>query len=346
MIQINDYTSKKITIIQFFCSIMVVMIHSYNLNQYFNLEADSLQYKIISFVENFISNGVARVAVPLFFIISAFLFFNGVHYTFRWFLTKYQKRIKSLLIPYMIWNIIGLLIYLIPYFIPSLRTFIPRYIDNITYKNIINGIFFYKYNFTFWFINNLIILIIFSPFIYLLLKNNILGKLFILLSLFTFILDYQIILIQPQSLCFFLIGSYLAIHKININNIKINKITSYLLLLVWFCLITISIITYNPFLQKISILLGILAVWFVYDFLNNKITIRKYMNYTFMIYAIHTFLLEVVKKTIIFFLGKTPIFSLINYFFAPIITITLIIFLSIFFKKTSPKVYNILTGLR
>ena len=67
----NNYLKNKITTISFLLMIMVVNIHSYNL-----LPIIPKGYN--TFIQDLFSQGFSRIAVPLFFIISGYLFFLNI----------------------------------------------------------------------------------------------------------------------------------------------------------------------------------------------------------------------------------------------------------------------------
>ena len=61
-----------------------------------------------------LSTCVGSVCVPLYFIISGFLFFyNGQVLTKEWYLNKIKSRSFSLLIPYLLWCTIALIVFTI-----------------------------------------------------------------------------------------------------------------------------------------------------------------------------------------------------------------------------------------
>lgn len=74
----NKSLSKKITIISFITMIMVVFLHANNL--VINLKAGNIKINrgYNSFIQDFFTQGITRVAVPIFFIISGYLFFLNV----------------------------------------------------------------------------------------------------------------------------------------------------------------------------------------------------------------------------------------------------------------------------
>ncbi len=99
------------------------------------------------------------VCVPLFFIISGFLFFykNG---SYR---NKLYKRMYSLGIPYLIWNILGIIIICFKHF--ALPKYFPKWNDWDTCLNSFLNIFRCSGtppDYPLWFIRDLIVIVIFS----------------------------------------------------------------------------------------------------------------------------------------------------------------------------------------
>ena len=94
---ISTKQSNKIKILSFCSIIFVVWMHAYYL--------ESERWPIIYFAQKFVAL-FADFAVPLFFIISGFLFFtnfNKVGGTANFFISKIKKRMRTLILPYVIW---------------------------------------------------------------------------------------------------------------------------------------------------------------------------------------------------------------------------------------------------
>lgn len=65
---------------------------------------------------------------------------------------KLKKKVTSLGIPYLLWNIWGLLFFIILTRIPGMPFSIYEgQIVHITLDNIVNGVFLHKFYFPFWF---------------------------------------------------------------------------------------------------------------------------------------------------------------------------------------------------
>lgn len=95
--------SKTIDALRFPMAVAVVILH-YSL---FIIRDTSgpLYFLCLSFQE-----GLCRLAVPCFFFISGFLFFHGLQsWSWEGWGCKLKRRVRTLLIPYLLWNAIALL---------------------------------------------------------------------------------------------------------------------------------------------------------------------------------------------------------------------------------------------
>lgn len=96
----NDKLSQKITNMGFVCAILVVAIHV--------PFADRMPMVQFLFRE-IVAEGVARIAVPYYFIVSGY--FLAQHFwTNGYYKIEVWKRIRSLVIPYFLWQIIGIIV--------------------------------------------------------------------------------------------------------------------------------------------------------------------------------------------------------------------------------------------
>ena len=349
----DKFLSYKIRAISFWAILLVVFLHAYNL--------DTKQQGIILtfpksynwFIQNLISNGLTRVAVPLFFIISGYLFFIKFDQNAPNYSSKILKRIKSLFVPYIICSLLGIIFYLILQSIPATQSFFTKQrVIDYDLLTLIKTIFITPIPYQLWFIRDLFVIVLFSKVWYELLKNLKWGLLIPVLLLW--LCDFESYNNALEALLFFLTGSYIALYSKSTTT-YIGKQRTVYFLFIWavFLLAKTGFLYFNAssilviFLQKMSILTGLIAVWNGYDYLsNNKQTNSSWYGITFFIYIFHEPLLTFFKKGLFFALGISESQYLLVYFVAPILTLGLIYLMGQFFKKNFTFIYEIITGGR
>ena len=106
----TDYLSKKIKILSFLAIVMVVLVHAYN-----QPERVLHAWKLVKTGENwnawaqlFISNGVARYAIPFFFLVSGWLNYRKASGAFG---ALAMTRLRTLALPYLLWSAISLFVF-------------------------------------------------------------------------------------------------------------------------------------------------------------------------------------------------------------------------------------------
>lgn len=176
--------SKTITIVRFPLIVAIVLIHTYisdqpNVGGVIMVPSGSLP--IFDTWEYILRQCIAELAVPTFFLISGFLFFYKTEtFTTGTYKYKLRKRFRSLLLPYLIWNLIYMgYVFIVQCFAPSLtspdRKMIADYslidfvdsfwhYDGVSYGGPIYG--------PLWFIRDLIVIDVLSPLLFFLIKKT------------------------------------------------------------------------------------------------------------------------------------------------------------------------------
>lgn len=99
---LTDYLSKKISRVSFICAVLIIVLHS-----------QGAPVKILTpvsrYCQELLCQGLARTAVPMFFVIFAFLLFRDFEFSWSWYKAKVCRRISSLLIPYLLWALFAVL---------------------------------------------------------------------------------------------------------------------------------------------------------------------------------------------------------------------------------------------
>lgn len=333
----SQYLSNKIKNISFILTILVVILHAYNIQN---------DISIVSFIQTFISYGIATIAVPIFFMISGYLFFYKFEPSLNNWIKKYKKRFKTLLVPFIIWCTGWMIVlYIVQLTSIGKGLFTNMIISEFSFKDIIKYTYVYPIPFQLWYISALIECVIISPIIYYLIKKigQISGYIF-------FILWISSILKYPIAL--FSIGAYLSIRNINLE-LKLNTLTYRAIVILFIILTGVKTylsyfdVSYINFLGNIVILLGVLSIWIGYDrhsnLWNKSFDITKY---SIFIYFFHEPLQSVIIRVMFKVLGSDQIIHMIVYMLTPIITIFISISVGKFIDKYMKNSYAILTGGR
>ncbi|MDE6697091.1 MAG: acyltransferase family protein, partial [Muribaculaceae bacterium] len=104
----TDLQSKVIDFLRFPLIVGVLFIHNSGVKEIVQQNRNlSTATNVVNLIVDLFSNTLAAVAVPIFFFISGFLFFyKSENFTFEIYKTKLVKRVKTLLIPYLFWNLL------------------------------------------------------------------------------------------------------------------------------------------------------------------------------------------------------------------------------------------------
>lgn len=117
--------SKSIAWLRFPLIILVVMIHAKLVGDHIGGSNSGMIIDniVLSKIEFAISDVIASIAVPLFFAISGYLFLHGDNsFSRQIYINKLKKRAATILVPYIIWNMITLLMFILAErFMPSMR---------------------------------------------------------------------------------------------------------------------------------------------------------------------------------------------------------------------------------
>ena len=143
---------QKIAWFNFICCLMVIWTHSGNADLFFpELGQDApwwhFQYPVMQ--------EILRVDIPCFIMLSAYLFYRN--FTMKRLGEKLNKRLHSLLVPYLLWNTIYYVAYVAASRIPGLQMIANRTDLVITTSGAWQAITKYTFNPVFWFMYQIIL---------------------------------------------------------------------------------------------------------------------------------------------------------------------------------------------
>lgn len=311
-------------------------------------------YYMIGNISSIFSNIIPSFCVPMFFAFSGFLFFYNIKdLTIKEYLRKLHRRIYSLLIPYLFWNILVVIYYLL------INQLLGKYEDLTTFS-ITDWIdvFYSKFGgfpiaFQLWYLRDLIILSIISPIIFYAVKYLKHVYLTILLIL---VLSQELSLVKEIPLFYFSLGALFSIHKINFTNISTSLLFIASITGIICFVIKVSDCMNNPIINILYVIsMFIIMVAFAKQMLRKGFAtkINELSKTSFFIYAFHGFPIAIVSSGIYQIISNIPIpilskdvlFS-ITYFPIAIGIIAIGITLFRFFIKYFPKFTSIIVGGR
>lgn len=165
MVAIDKKASRSISIARFVAILSVVYIHAYMVTV--NIKSDALSLQIpeeLIYLENLVSQVLARFAVPLLFLISSFLLFRKE----RDWLGNLKAKVRSLLIPYTIWNTAWIVVWLIAAWIPGLSRFFSGHLEVESVGDLLRlyGFGGYPHVYQLWFIRDLFLFNVVAPLVW------------------------------------------------------------------------------------------------------------------------------------------------------------------------------------
>jgi surface polysaccharide O-acyltransferase-like enzyme len=315
------------------------------------------QSPLTEFLTNIVSHGMARIAVPLFFLMSGYLFFLGFQWSWRNYGTKLRKRAGTLLVPYIFWNCFTLAVIGLAQAIPASRNYLSGRIPSIAsfdvfdFINNIFGITVKPVAYQFWFIRDLMIMVLLSPLVYAALTLVPISYL-TMLFLCWFLGLFPLTIPAGVAALFFSLGGYWALNNISlfaVDRYGVAIVTAYFPILVLDALFKDW--PFSPYLHRLGILLGVAAALYVTKFVAKTDRLKRWLltlaSASFFIFVTHQPLLTVLRKALHVALAPaTPLASLCLQFLIPIVLVAFLVLLYRVLLAVVPRFIRIVTGGR
>lgn len=311
----------------------------------------------LDFVREVVSQGLARLAVPLFFLMSGYFFFGGKHLTKDSYAKKIAARARTLLIPFLFWNLLALGIFSIAQAVPAFQKYfsgatmaIADY-GAIDYTSAIFGINRPPIAYQFWFIRDLMLLAIATPLIDHLLKNFAWATISTLVI--CWLLDIGNTNIPSiEATLFFAVGALASTRGWSVFFVdRFGK----LLLISYPALLLIDSLNivgkFDPTLHHVTVAVGICAALHLTSFIHagGRIAsvLLKLAGSSFFVYAAHEPLLTIARKLSLSLLRNAHESALVLLYFAlPILLAGLLVLLYRILSAGMPSALSFVSGGR
>ena len=328
--------------------ILVTFAHSYGgVTEDFSLL--SSDWNTYEFLKLLVSQTLVKVAVPVFFIMSGYLFFANVEkWSNRVYKAKMLKRAKTLLLPYLIWNLLMAL---------KLKTFswsmlwvywnpAGRQIDWLGQEQLMTA----PANMPLWFLRDLMVVSLLTPIIYILVRKCGYWLMTVLTVLYLSGVCAFIPGLSAYAVYFFSFGTFLSIRKMDlIGSLKRFEWPAYLLSLI---LAMAMMLTYNTpeyCIIPTHFAFGAIAIFCLASRLLSSTTKRLpsvVCDSAYFIYLAHYVFFFSFIDTAFFTLFGTSVPALsLHYLLAPLLKAALFVSIYIIYRKLIMKYIKLFKNL-
>lgn len=352
-ITISKSVSMRITALRYLLAMFVVFIHN-NLTadvaiSYYHLDFN--EPRIITWFKMFVCEVLGNGAVPLFFMFAGYLQFAKTNS----YINVIKKKFKSLFIPYVSWTMICVLVYLIAQSIPNLSSFFQNennIVCNWNVKDWIN--IFWTHDIDkqplvsqFWFIRNLMVIVVFFPLLSFLLKRSPFFCIFIAFLCFVNGLPLSF----GITLFFYMIGYFFA--EYNVDFFSFADRISWLVFLALFILEMLVLIMSNEQFVCFDVFKIVSCLFFckvsAKIIENEKLfSITNFLNgFSFFLYAIHApLLINFLNKVSYRIIPLTGVWCLVQFIIPSLLCIIIGTGIGIILNKVCKPIFRVLNGGR
>lgn len=347
--------SEMIDMLRFPLIILVVFVHMAPSEQQmlsWNLDGHSLFMSISEIV----SHHIGQLAVPFFFVFSGYFFFlKSKSWSVSIYADQLRKRVKTLLIPYIFWNIIIVVIILV---LQITFSFVGQG-SNANYtalktNTIFDVLWGLPINIPLWYIRDLMVMVVLSPLFYYFFNTTRDLGLFILALFYLSAFESGFPGLSSTAIMYFGLGTYMGMYKVDARPFCLRYGKLFLFLAVLFLLLDLHFINhfFSKYFYRAFLLCVLPAIYFVAirSAKGGRLTSKliSLAPTVFFIYAVHTiYFLDKLKALWL----KTPLSAsgwgmLMGYLLIPFICVCIILIVYYVFKKILPKTLSLVTGSR
>lgn len=371
--ELSEFTSKKFKFWSFISMVLLVFVHGYNLDvrymQPWTIPGQSMS--LTAFTEYFLANGIFRFRIPMLFIISGYLFALHDQKPYK---QRTNKRLRTLLIPYLVWSAIGILFtYLLESF-PTGRDLVTSshivQIDDT--RQLLHDYHWYELLFRWilmpvpyqlWFIRVLLIYNIAYPAIRWCVISRTARWIFFSIAILMWLGTMGFVLFEGEGLLFFSLGVWMQKTDFAIDSpllwlrprwwgIAFLMLTAIKTFLAFNgeAFLGNAIYPVLTILHKLEILSGLIACWYGLDDLVHWFMNKRWFvwlsSFAFIIYAFHAPVVAYLINPTLALLDPYPGTHMLAFVLLPVTIIVIAIGTGAFLRKALPGVYSLLTGGR
>ena len=355
MTTILNRQSTLIEATRFPLIVMVVITHSAITFPTSTIEWSFSGQNVYHFMVELISGHLCTIATRCFFLFSGFLLFRFLKeedFSFSWILSKWKKRFWSLLIPYLLWNLLMVAALLIKNSVfQSLSFYASPEELSILDKGPVYWFFTGPADFPLWYIRDLIIMTFVAPLLYPVIKRFRWG--FLTLMAILYFAPINLPFHRIGAVFFYSVGAWLAIQKIDFLPLC-QKLNTPAFIATGIILPITTLMVGRPahsILFKCFVPVGVISFINLSNLLINNMKITKYLcakaGSSFFIYAAHEiYIIWWTKGLCLRLFGDSLGALWLRYLFVPIISVGICEALFYLLGKVIPRTLSFICGGR
>lgn len=327
--------SDKIVFLNYVLACLIVILHADNraTPDFANIMLPKTYVRIYEIFHYF-----AIMAVPTFFALSGYLLFRGM--SKESLKRKIWGRVRTVLVPYLFWNIFFYVVYACINFIPGVGEQINFNIPAFSFRVLL---FDNTANPPLWFLPKLFLFQLCSPIVFLLFQKfrrfNIIWLLGVAVCDICLQFGYSSVV---HWVPIFYGAGYLGMLCTEEIEEEKHIITGYPITQI--C-IAFGLGVVQLLVSRVQWILAPLFVWAVMSIIK-RIPIKNWMKNSFFIFVTHYFTILVIRKAIVIAFGASVASEIFSYFASFVLAIIILTLAASIIKKLIPKAYGIIMGGR
>ena len=359
--RVSRELSAKLRLVTLLAVTAVVFVHAYNMTSRFGSGENAAEMAgargVVGFIEYLISQALTRWPAAMLFAISGFLFFHNLQPLWADYRRKYAGRMRTVVVPFLLWSGISLLIYVLLQALPqSSAYFTHDFFGEFSAGAVADRLFVHPVAYPLWFLQTLIVCFAFAPLLYW--PARVLRWLTplpfaVLWMLGTSATNWN----DWKGLTFFTLGAVIALERRREVQLTPAPWFGKMLFPLW----VLACVLFAAFLRgettfwvqslhKLLMCMAMAAVWSGYEAylrpLEGRRLVTFLLPFSFFIFVAQEPLLMMIKRLALHVLGSSDAAMLFIYFAAPLLTLVIVIAAAAALRRYLPTPYAWLTGGR
>ena len=331
----NAQLSKKFRVASLVATLMVVLRHSYSVAAFYPRGGEPSWLGAFEWGTLFWTD----VAVPFFFFASGFFFMRFSYVANGTYLAMLRKKAVTLLIPFIIWNLVGGCVLLAYDSEGNLGDSLAACLKNFFYSRWYGPL---------WYVRDLMLLMLFYPLYGWMYRGR---WQILLLAVILYLMVFRwgpcdIYLLNAEGILFFLLGGLLQHHQ-GVLTWRGRGALAIILLITWLAF-SYFVTSWDRDIHRLSLLIGMPAFWLSLDIIPNRIqtVCLRLAPYTFLVYVTHFYVLKAAKVSLAYVWPENAAVALVAFLVLPVVIVAALVLIGQQWRKKMPRFYSFCVGGR